>query len=157
MYRYHYRRGSSTDCCPLPPNVHTLCEFDLSRKYFDRFLWNMLFWTCRDKRFANAHEVTVVAGSKNRIEKSTTAQVVTAAQLMHYYEYFGFINTHNIALIKLEKKLVIDNVNTGIMKVAFLPPPVHSECVSLGWGRLYDVHTYNTIRQSCTTICTTII
>ncbi|XP_016971339.2 mite allergen Eur m 3 isoform X1 [Drosophila rhopaloa] len=79
----------------------------------------------------------VVAGNVNRLKYHSGLTVQTPVKKIFVPEKFTVFNTHNIALMMLDKKLPLDNPQVGVINLPTNDPEPGINYTVLGWGRIY--------------------
>lgn len=87
------------------------------------------------------YQFKVVAGNKKRLAQTNHTQIIAAKQLIPHTQFNTNQHINDIALIKLRKKLLIDDVHTAILSIASSPPKWNVTCLLMGWGRMYEAST----------------
>lgn len=88
--------------------------------------------------------IEVVAGSPYRLNK-TGAQIRNAKKLLVHRFYSDLFTRNDIGLVILDTPLVEDNKWVQSIAIASKPPQVGTNCISPGWGLLYDVCDFTII------------
>ncbi|KAH8260906.1 hypothetical protein KR044_000207, partial [Drosophila immigrans] len=93
-----------------------------------------------DKRkiMQRSRVILVVVGTPNRLKHILGATLNIPVKQIFVHVNFTLYNTNNIALLKLAKKLPLDNKNVGIIKLPSKPPNEGTRYRVMGWGRVYE-------------------
>nr|XP_043067866.1 trypsin-1-like [Drosophila bipectinata] len=113
---YHYCGGSIIHKKFIVTAAH--CLFDTKRKLLV------------------AEDISVVAGTPNRLQKINTSQVIKAMELMPHpnYKHFQSIN-YDIGLVLLSKDLTLGS-SVAVIFLPNMPPAINMKCTAVGWGRV---------------------
>lgn len=87
---------------------------------------------------ADSKQLTVVAGTPNRIERNSKTVVARISKIIPH-PLFRSKHKDDLALIHLKKPLPIDGIRIDILRLPDGPLSTTRLCHIIGWGRIYKV------------------